>query len=68
MWSLLRIDLTIISDFRWDKKIHSTAGSYGITEDVDEDIVIFYSTFMLLQHYTEDEHMSSLECGLQGCK
>jgi len=34
--SLLRIDLSIVPDFRWDEKIHSTAENFLIlVEDVD---------------------------------
>ncbi|KAF7797360.1 hypothetical protein EIP86_008555 [Pleurotus ostreatoroseus] len=55
--SLLRIDLTIIPDFRWDEKIHGNAESFWIiVEDVDGEIILFHDTFVLRQRYAEDEH------------
>ena len=55
--SLLRIDLTIIPDFRWDEKIHGTAETFLImVEDVDGEIVLFHDSFVLLQKYIEQEH------------
>ncbi|KZT07923.1 putative RNA helicase [Laetiporus sulphureus 93-53] len=55
--TLLRIDLTIIPDFRWDEKIHGTAESFWImVEDVDGEIILFHDTFLLRQRYAEDEH------------
>ncbi|KAH9911636.1 Sec63 Brl domain-containing protein [Fomitopsis serialis] len=59
--TLLRIDLTIIPDFRWDEKIHGTAESFWImVEDVDGEIVLFHDTFILRQRYAEDEHNVTL--------
>ena len=55
--SLLRIDLTIIPDFRWDEKIHGTAETFLImVEDVDGEIVLFHDSFVLLQKCIEQEH------------
>jgi pre-mRNA-splicing helicase BRR2 len=55
--SLLRIDLTITADFRWDEKIHGGAESFIIlVEDVDGEIILFQDTFVLRQRYAEDEH------------
>ncbi|TFY55063.1 hypothetical protein EVJ58_g8480 [Rhodofomes roseus] len=59
--TLLRIDLTIIPDFRWDEKIHGAAESFWImVEDVDGEIVLFHDTFILRQRYAEDEHNVTL--------
>ncbi|PCH44659.1 Sec63-domain-containing protein [Wolfiporia cocos MD-104 SS10] len=59
--TLLRIDLTIIPDFRWDEKIHGTAESFWImVEDVDGEIILFHDTFILRQRYAEDEHNVTL--------
>ncbi|CCL98051.1 uncharacterized protein FIBRA_00045 [Fibroporia radiculosa] len=59
--SLLRIDLTIIPDFRWDEKIHGAAESFWIlVEDVDGEIILFHDTFILRQRYAEDEHNVTL--------
>ncbi|PPQ70945.1 hypothetical protein CVT26_014249 [Gymnopilus dilepis] len=55
--SLLRIDLSIIPDFRWDEKIHGSAETFHIlVEDVDGEVILFHDTFLLLQRYAEDEH------------
>ncbi|KAG6914415.1 hypothetical protein DXG01_000484, partial [Tephrocybe rancida] len=55
--SLLRIDLSIVPDFRWDEKIHGTAETFHIlVEDVDGEIVLFHDSFVLRQRYAEDEH------------
>ncbi|KAI6134777.1 putative RNA helicase [Pisolithus croceorrhizus] len=55
--SLIRIDLTIVPDFRWDEKVHGAAEAFHIlVEDVDGEIVLFHDTFVLRQRYAEDEH------------
>lgn len=55
--SLIRIDLTIIPDFKWDEKIHGTTEAFHIlVEDVDGEIVLFHDTFVLRQRYAEGEH------------
>ncbi|KAF8631115.1 hypothetical protein AX17_005160 [Amanita inopinata Kibby_2008] len=59
--SLLRIDLSIIPDFRWDEKIHGGAETFIITvEDVDGEVILFHDTFILRQRYAEDEHNVTL--------
>lgn len=59
--SLLRIDLSITPDFRWDEKVHGTAETFIITvEDVDGEIILFHDTFVLRQRYSEDEHNVTL--------
>ncbi|KII91381.1 hypothetical protein PLICRDRAFT_135522 [Plicaturopsis crispa FD-325 SS-3] len=59
--SLLRIDLSIEPDFRWDEKIHGTAETFLITvEDVDGEIILFHDSFVLRQRYAEDEHNVTL--------
>ena len=61
MCSLLRIDLSIVPDSRWDKKIHDTAETFLITvEDVDGEIILFHDSFVLRQRYAEDEHNVTL--------
>ena len=55
--SLLRSDLTIVPDFRWDEKVHGGAETFFIlVEDVDGEIILFHDTFVLRQRYAEDEH------------
>ncbi|KAL1662116.1 Sec63 Brl domain-containing protein [Schizophyllum commune] len=59
--SLLRIDLTITPDFRWDEKYHGTSESFFIlVEDVDGEIILFHDQFVLRQRYAEDEHNVTL--------
>jgi len=62
--SLLRIDLTITPDFRWDEKIHGTAETFWIiVEDVDGEIILFHDQFVLRQRYAEskdNEHYVTL--------
>jgi pre-mRNA-splicing helicase BRR2 len=59
--SLLRIDLSIIPDVRWDEKIHGTAETFHImVEDVDGEIILFHDSFILRQRYAEDEHNVSV--------
>jgi pre-mRNA-splicing helicase BRR2 len=44
--SLLRIDLSIIPDFRWDEKVRGTAETFIIlVEDVDGEIIFFHDSF-----------------------
>lgn len=59
--SLLRIDLSIVPDFRWDETIHGGAESFHIiVEDVDGELVLFHDTFILRQRYAESEHNVSI--------
>ncbi|KAF8970308.1 Sec63-domain-containing protein [Flammula alnicola] len=59
--SLLRIDLSIVPDFRWDEKIHGSAETFLIlVEDVDGEVILFHDNFVLRQRYAEDEHNVSL--------
>ncbi|KAK7461038.1 Pre-mRNA-splicing helicase BRR2 [Stygiomarasmius scandens] len=59
--SLLKIDLSIVPDFRWDEKVHGGAETFLIiVEDVDGEIILFHDNFLLLQRYAEDEHNVTL--------
>ena len=62
--SLLRIDLTVTPDFRWDEKVHGGAESFWIlVEDVDGEIILFHDQFILRQRYAEikdNEHNVTL--------
>jgi pre-mRNA-splicing helicase BRR2 len=59
--SHLRINLSIIPDFRWDEKIHRIAEMFTImVEDVDGEIILFHDSFVLRQRYAEDEHSVTL--------
>ena len=55
--SLIRIDLNIVPDFRWDENVHGAAETFHIlVEDVDGEIVLFHDIFVLRQRYAESEH------------
>ncbi|KXN91384.1 hypothetical protein AN958_00907 [Leucoagaricus sp. SymC.cos] len=59
--SLLRVDLSIIPDFRWDEKVHGGAETFIIlVEDVDGEVILFHDNFILRQRYAEDEHNVTL--------
>jgi pre-mRNA-splicing helicase BRR2 len=55
--SLIRVDLSITPDFRWDEKYHGQVENFWIIiEDVDGEIILFQDQFILRQRYAEDEH------------
>ncbi|KAJ3514868.1 hypothetical protein NLJ89_g2119 [Agrocybe chaxingu] len=55
--SLIRIELLITPDFRWDEKVHGGAETFWIlVEDVDGEIILLHETFVLYQRYAEAEH------------
>ncbi|KDN49983.1 hypothetical protein RSAG8_01319, partial [Rhizoctonia solani AG-8 WAC10335] len=59
--SLLRIDLTITPDFRWDERAHGTSQAFWIiVEDVDGEIILFHDQFVLRQRYAQAEHTVTL--------
>lgn len=59
--SLLRIDLSVVPDFRWDEKVHGTAETFLIiVEDVDGEVILFNDSFVLRQRYAEEEHNVTL--------
>ncbi|KAI0062804.1 Sec63-domain-containing protein [Artomyces pyxidatus] len=59
--TLLRIDLSIVPDFRWDDLFHGTAETFLImVEDVDGEIILFSDSFVLRKRYAEDEHNMTL--------
>jgi hypothetical protein len=59
--SLLRIDLSIVPDFRWAEKFHGTTETFVIiVEDADGEIILFHDSFVLRQWYAEDEHNMTL--------
>ncbi|KAF8328166.1 Sec63-domain-containing protein [Cantharellus anzutake] len=56
--SLLRIDLTITPDFRWDEKIHSKTQAFWIlVEDVDGEIILVHDQLLLRSQFAENEHI-----------
>ena len=59
--SLIRIELSIVPDFRWDEKHNGGAETFLImVEDVDGEIILFHDSFVLRQRYAEDEHNVTL--------
>lgn len=55
--SLLRIDLVVTPDFRWDEKVHGNTQMFWIiVEDVDGEIILFHDQFLLQRRFAEDEH------------
>ncbi|KAF8320257.1 Sec63-domain-containing protein [Clavulina sp. PMI_390] len=55
--TLLRIDLVVTPDFRWDDKIHGSSQMFWIiVEDVDGEIILFHDQFLLQHRFAEDEH------------
>src|SRR6266478_8528578 len=61
MRTLLHIELPIIPDLQWDKKIYGGMETFIImVEDVDGEVVLFHDSFVLRQQYAEDEHNVTL--------
>ena len=59
--SLIRIDLNIVPDFRWDENVHSAAETFHIpVKDVDGEIVLFHNIFVLRQCYAESKHIVTI--------
>ncbi|KAI8357996.1 Sec63-domain-containing protein [Mortierella sp. GBAus27b] len=58
--SVLKVELTITPDFRWDEKVHGTAEAFWIlVEDVDGEMILHQESFILKQQYAEEEHAMS---------
>ncbi|KAF5314376.1 hypothetical protein D9619_011892 [Psilocybe cf. subviscida] len=53
--SLLRIDLSIVPDFRWDTWLQRQTFLI-LVEDVDGEVILFRDNSVLRQRYAEDEH------------
>ncbi len=59
--SLLRIELSIVPDFRWDEKDSRNAETFQmVVKDVDGEVILFHDTLVLRQRYAQDEHNVSL--------
>ena len=59
--SLIRIELSLQPDFRWNEKVHGAAQTFHVlVEDVDGEIVLFADTFVLRARYAEDEHTMTI--------
>ncbi|KAG0308854.1 DEIH-box ATPase [Dissophora globulifera] len=56
--SILKVELTITPDFKWDEKVHGTAEAFWIlVEDVDGEMILHQESFILKQQYAEEEHL-----------
>ena len=55
--SLLKINVTITPDFRWDHDVHGTSQAFWIIiEDVDGEQILYHDTFVLRERFAQDEH------------
>lgn len=53
--SILKVDLTITPDFRYDEKISGAAESFVVlVEDVDSEFILYSDNFILKQKYAEE--------------
>ncbi|KAF9914159.1 DEIH-box ATPase [Lobosporangium transversale] len=56
--SMLKVELTIMPDFKWDEKVHGTAEAFWVlVEDVDGEMILHQESFILKQQYAEEEHL-----------
>ena len=55
---MLKVELTITPDFKWDEKVHGRSEAFWImVEDVDAENVLHHEYFLLKQKFSEDEHV-----------
>ncbi|KAF1745294.1 hypothetical protein MXB_125 [Myxobolus squamalis] len=55
--SMLRIELTINPDFKWDQTIHGNAEAFWIFVTDSDNETIFHSEYFILNHrFAEEEH------------
>ncbi|KII64997.1 U5 small nuclear ribonucleoprotein helicase [Thelohanellus kitauei] len=55
--SLLRIELSLIPDFKWDETIHGNAEAFWVfVTDVDNERILHSEYFILNHRYAEEEH------------
>lgn len=58
--SLLKIDLSVAADFRWNEEVHNTSeGFWVIVEDVDGEKILHHEYLIIKKKYAEDEHFLS---------
>ncbi|EPX74852.1 U5 snRNP complex subunit Brr2 [Schizosaccharomyces octosporus yFS286] len=63
--SLLRVELSITSQFTWDDSLSGTSEAFWIlVEDVNGENLLHYEQFFLLKKYQEDEHIVNFTVGL----
>ncbi|KAF9622498.1 hypothetical protein IFM89_031902 [Coptis chinensis] len=55
--TVLRVELTITPDFRWEDKVHGLVESFWIiVEDNDREHILHHEYFMLKKQYVEEDH------------
>ena len=55
---MLKVELTITPDFKWDPKVHGQSEPFWIVvEDVDAETILYNEYFLLKQKFAEDEHV-----------
>ncbi|KAF9624234.1 hypothetical protein IFM89_008969 [Coptis chinensis] len=55
--TVLRVELTITPDFRWEDKVHGFVESFWIiVEDNDGEYILHHEYFMLKKQYIEEDH------------
>lgn len=55
---MLKVELTVTPDFKWDEKIHGKSEAFWIlVEDVDAENILHHEYFLLKHKFSEDEHV-----------
>lgn len=57
--SMLRVELTLTPDFKWDEKVHGNTETFWvIVEDVDGELILFHEQFLLRERFAvnQEEH------------
>lgn len=66
--AVLKVDLSITPDFRWDSKVHGRVEPFWIiVEDSDSEKVLHFEYFLLRDINAEDDHFLSFTVPLQVC-
>lgn len=56
--SLLKVELTIHPDFMFEAKVHDYGQLFWVlVEDVDQEKILHYETFLLKAHYATEDHV-----------
>lgn len=55
---MLKVELTVTPDFKWDEKVHGKSEAFWIlVEDVDAENILHHEYFLLKHKFAEDEHV-----------
>ncbi|XP_076060028.1 U5 small nuclear ribonucleoprotein l(3)72Ab [Oratosquilla oratoria] len=55
---MLKVELTVTPDFKWDEKVHGRSEAFWIlVEDVDAENILHSEYFLLKQKFGEEEHV-----------